>query len=362
MILTRSYLLAIYPTAVKADTARYTYERHLQYVNAWVGPLFFGGNKTISTEGLGTLAHRAQRKARGIIAALKASQAATGGKTNVPLVRRVGCPAQIQPTYNGTSFQFWIRVANQFTKTGGVSLPAKSHSALNEKLRSGWALNPVAELVKERNGKLYVRVFAQREAAKAIPKAECLGVDVGYRHGACRSDGYLGTNTGRVIKAAREKQAQRQRQGLKVSGAKSRMKQLLDREARVAVHVARDRGLNLAIEDPKRLANLRSGRLHGWARSYFGHRCETLCQEMGVWLVRVNPSFTSQTCAECLCKDALSRSKGLFVCTACSHRDHADVNAARVIARKGSVSVCKIVDAIRNRNGVSRACGRTSST
>lgn len=354
VFLTRAYKLALHPNVVKSDTARYTYERHLQYVNAWVGPLFFNGNKPRSTAGLGQLANQAQHKAQGIIRALKAAQAETGDKANVPQVKRVGCPAKILSSKD-SSFDYWLRVPNQFSKKDGVFLPAKSHAVLNKKLREGWALNPTAELIKDKNGKLYALVFVQREVSKALPKLDCLGVDVGYRHGACRSDGHIGTNTGRVIKRVREIKAQRQRQGLKVSGVKSRIKQLLDREARKAVDVARRTSRSLAVESPKQIANLRSGSLHGWARCYFARRCEILCEEKEVWLVWVNPSYSSQTCAECSHKDALSRNKCSFVCTACGHNAHSDVNAARVLASKGAVSVENYLSAIRNRERRKRA-------
>lgn len=48
---------------------------------------------------------------------------------------------------------------------------------------------------------------------------------------------------------------------------------------------------------------------------------------------RIDPAYTSQTCAVCRYVDAKSRkSQALFTCTACGHTAHADVNAAQVIA------------------------------
>ena len=52
-------------------------------------------------------------------------------------------------------------------------------------------------------------------------------------------------------------------------------------------------------------------------------------------LVEVDPAFTSQTCAECGAVDPASRSRRKFHCVACGHADHADVNAARNIRRRG---------------------------
>ncbi|MFF3075289.1 RNA-guided endonuclease InsQ/TnpB family protein [Kitasatospora sp. NPDC057904] len=52
----------------------------------------------------------------------------------------------------------------------------------------------------------------------------------------------------------------------------------------------------------------------------------------GTVIVLVNPAYTSQTCNACRHVDPKSReSQAAFECTACGHRDHADVNAAKNI-------------------------------
>lgn len=47
---------------------------------------------------------------------------------------------------------------------------------------------------------------------------------------------------------------------------------------------------------------------------------------------RVNPAYTSQTCAACGSVDARNRENQAFQCVGCGHRAHADVNAAINIA------------------------------
>lgn len=52
----------------------------------------------------------------------------------------------------------------------------------------------------------------------------------------------------------------------------------------------------------------------------------------GGTLVEVPAAYSSQTCANCGVIDAASRrSQSEFVCVACGHQDHADVNAAKVL-------------------------------
>jgi putative transposase len=49
-------------------------------------------------------------------------------------------------------------------------------------------------------------------------------------------------------------------------------------------------------------------------------------------LLEVDPAHSSQTCAACGAIDAASRrSQAVFECVGCGHRDHADVNAAKVL-------------------------------
>ncbi|MGI5326195.1 RNA-guided endonuclease InsQ/TnpB family protein [Actinomadura nitritigenes] len=77
-------------------------------------------------------------------------------------------------------------------------------------------------------------------------------------------------------------------------------------------------GLNRAILDK------------GWHRMELAVR--NAARSTGTEVVLVNPAYTSQTCNRCWHVDAKSRkSQAAFECTACGHRDHADVNAAKNI-------------------------------
>jgi len=341
MKVTRSYKLKISePNRAKLDTALYTYNRHLMYVNQWLGHLYFNGNKSFSTDGLGQLVNQAQHKARGIISAQTASKKETGNKTNVPEVKWMGCPAKLEKSKN--SFDYWLKVSNQFTKGGVVRLPVKSHRCLNNALKTGWKLTSSCEFFVK-NGKYYANVFVQKEVAKAVPKSKSLGCDVGYKYSVSRSDEYIGKRTDKIIKEVKIKNSERQRQGHSRKVLKSRVKQILDFEAKQAVRRSKRLNSNLIIESPKVLNNLRSGKLQGWGRNYFGNRCAILAKESGVFFWTVNPAYTSQTCSKCGHVDKQSRVKQVFKCTSCGNTLHADVNAARNIALKGTVSIEKYV-------------------
>lgn len=67
------------------------------------------------------------------------------------------------------------------------------------------------------------------------------------------------------------------------------------------------------------------------------HQIETMLAYKSAQLIKVNPAYTSQTCASCGSVDSRNReSQAVFVCTTCGHRDHADRNAAVVILHRGN--------------------------
>lgn len=340
MLLTRALTLKIEATSLKADTARYTHTRFLQWTNRMAGQLFFNGGKTVSTEGQGQLVNKAQHKARGIISALRAAQKKTKEKANVPVIKSIGCPAKLEVS-RVKRFDYWLIVENEWQKKGGVALPCKSHKRLNGFLRDGWHIKETSCELVYNFGRPYARVYVQKEVEKALPQKKWLGVDVGYRNGAIRSDGYVGENTSRIIKKQRERTAERQRQKHPYKRIKSVLKQVLDREVKRAVSRAQ-RGLkNLAVESPNVLANLKSGKLHGWSRAYFANRARDVGQEKGVFVWAVNPAYTSILCRRCGKIDKQNRAGSRFECVACGHVAHADIQAAKTIADRARASYAR---------------------
>ena len=96
---------------------------------------------------------------------------------------------------------------------------------------------------------------------------------------------------------------------------------LLERKHRRAQRVMarRKRGLNRAILNV------------GW------QQIETMLAYKAARFVKVDPAYTSQTCASCGSVDRRSReSRASFVCPACGHQDNADRNAAINILNRGN--------------------------
>lgn len=332
----RAYKLKLYGNATKFDTARYANHRFIQYTNMYMGRNFFTPKVKFSTKGLGQLANWAKRKSFSIVKTVKAASRVTGNKMNVPIAKKIGCPAIIEKSLN-SAFDYWVRVPNEWTFRGGVYIPAKSHKAFNRAIKEGWNLLRTCEF-KIINGNHYAVVFLTKEAPKIQKPKSFIGVDVGMKHSIVTSEGHLGRGISTVVKRQKRKFAERQRQNNRISDrGRTEVKQLLDREAKIVMRRSQKIGAGIAVEDPKRLANLRAGSLQGWARSYFANRLHVLGKENGVLVVDVNPYQTSITCSSCGNVNKQSRvSRDAFVCKGCGYSAHADVNAAVTISQKGS--------------------------
>lgn len=330
----RSYKLKLLGNKTKIDTARYTQVRFNQYCNSFMGYLFFT-NKSNSTAGLGDLANQALYKSRKIVTSLRKASKATGNKMNVPVAKKIGCYAELEKS-KSSKFQYWVAVSSQFSRKK-VRMPANSHKALNKALKEGWKLNQLCEF-KMINGNAYAVVFVERSIHVNDRVNGVVGVDVGYKYSITDSNGYIGRKLSGAIKRSKEIQSQRRKNGHKISSkVKSHIKQILDIEAKRII--GRSGNVAFVVENPKRLANLSSGKLNGWARCYFANRLGVLCKENGTPMIEVSPYQTSITCSKCQAIDKQSRvNRDRFECP-CGYKDHADINAAKNIARKGTQNI-----------------------
>ena len=84
------------------------------------------------------------------------------------------------------------------------------------------------------------------------------------------------------------------------------------------------------------MANLKSGKISRWARSYFANRVTELAKEHRIFVQYVNPAYTSITCSSCYFVDKRSRvNQKEFLCICCGFKSNADTNASFNITRKG---------------------------
>ena len=198
-----------------------------------------------------------------------------------------------------------------------------------------------------------------KEQAPSPPEGDtdCLGVDLGVRHIACDSAGHqfqgyeladyrqhrADVRASLQAKADTGNKQTRKacRRALKrLSGRERRHQKRINHEiSKHLVEFAHKHGMTIVLECLKGIRDrcrFRKGqrrRFHSWAFYQLQQFVEYKARRMGVRVVYVDPRYTSKTCSNCL--HVGTRRQDDFSCKNCRQGSHADLNAARNIARWG---------------------------
>ncbi|MEV4162889.1 RNA-guided endonuclease InsQ/TnpB family protein [Nonomuraea dietziae] len=214
-------------------------------------------------------------------------------------------------------------------------------------------------VTRDRAGRWHVAFTALPEPIPAPGTDEAVGVDRGVTVSAALSTGELLHAPGlRETEAARlrrlERRLARARRGSnrrsKIKAAIARLKaretdRRKDWVEKASTDLARRFDV-IAVEDlkisnmtrsakgsiaaPGRNVRQKAGLNRGILAAGWGRLVQRLEHKAPDRVRKINPRYTSQTCNACKHTAQGSReSQALFLCVACGHRDHADVNAAK---------------------------------
>lgn len=205
-------------------------------------------------------------------------------------------------------------------------------------------------------GKWYLAATCDIPETTEFKAEDWLGVDLGIVSLAVDSDGatYSGADVERV-----RRHHQKRRQGLQKRGtkaAKRRLRKLSGKQARfqkqtnhciskALVLDAERTGRGIALEELKGIRSRvtargnQRARLGNWGFAQLGAFVGYKAKRAGVPVVFVDPRNTSRQCRECGCIDKKNRTnQATFSCISCGHQAPADLNAARNIRAKVSVT------------------------
>lgn len=288
------------------------------------------------------------------------------GRASAPQFRRKGDRDSFRES-DPTCFE----VRRTGRKTGMVRIPKVGWVRLR-----GWYAIPGAMrslTVSRRAGVWSASIQWRREIAEPAPSAlPPLGIDMGVAVALATSDGRL-IEGPRALEAARGRLAFLQRAvARKKKGSANRCKAvakvarlharvanirrdwmhkqttaIAESQGVVAIEALRVRSMSASakgtVEQPGRRLRQKAGLNRSILDGGWNAFRETLAYKLadrGGALVAVDPAYTSQTCSACGVVDRESRrSRDLFVCRACGYAEHADVNAAKNILRRGTPSM-----------------------
>jgi len=218
------------------------------------------------------------------------------------------------------NFDLWIRIATS-VKYKRIELPCKRHRQFNKWLEKGKLKQAIA--IKEINGKIRFRLFIDIPDKSVKQTGDVVGLDVGKNKIYYMSDGQRepGIIKNIIDKVHRRKYgSKRSKRGL--AEIKNKTNQCLNKIKFDDIKV-------LVVEDIKDLKkNRKVGKLYHWSYPFIFEKLERLCQENCVFLDKVNPAYTSQTCSSCGYVNKANRSGEQWNCSHCGYRDDADHNAS----------------------------------
>ena len=203
-----------------------------------------------------------------------------------------------------------------------------------------------------RGSKFYLFVSVEVPDTEEKKVLGWLGVDVGIVNIATTSDGknFSGAHLNSLRARASRLRRKLQRKGTKSAKRLLRKRRL--KESRFSAHVnhciskqivatAERTALGIALENLEgirsRIRASRSQRhvLHSWAFGDLQVKISYKAARVGVPICYVDPRNTSRECRVCgHIEKANRKTRDQFACLACGHTADADVNAARVIARR----------------------------
>lgn len=103
------------------------------------------------------------------------------------------------------------------------------------------------------------------------------------------------------------------------------------------------------VEEPGRNVRQKAGlnrEMHDRGLGMLVRFCEEIAAREGKRVLFVPAPNTSRECASCHHVDGDSRDARVFVCTACGHEDHADINAATVVRHRAAAEIAALVQQI----------------
>jgi len=219
------------------------------------------------------------------------------------------------------------------TRALQIKVPLKYHKHSLSLLKDNFSLRKNIQ-IKKVNGSYYINLIWFKDV---LPRTEgsSLGIDLGYNKLIATSNGEtIGSELKQIYnKISNKKQ-----------GSKSFKRSLNERDNLINYYVNKidlTELKTIVIED---LNNVKSGKkyfnnkIQRWSYVKTIDKINRTCEVNGIGLVKVSPSYTSQTCSCCGHTDKNSRKLEEFLCVSCGYESDADINASVNILNRGIYS------------------------
>lgn len=227
---------------------------------------------------------------------------------------------------NNTNFDGWVTLTS-LGRGLKLIIPFKKTKHFNKLLLKG-SLKPGIRL----SSRSMSFSFAIPKKSK-IPSGNILGIDVGQTTLLSCSDGQVSKKD----KHNHDLISITQKLARKKKGSKAFQKAVTHRKNYINWSINQLNLSGITQVNVENIKHLRRGRkssraLSHWTYTEIFDKLESYCGDVGVQIVKINSTYTSQRCSECgwTCKS--NRKGKLFKCGKCGYVSDADLNASKNIA------------------------------
>lgn len=243
----------------------------------------------------------------------------------------------------GVHFDKFVKIISPYFNEKGtraltVNIPFKEHKHSNKFLTDDWKPRKVIQL-KKVDGNYYINQVFEKDEPKHKDNGRTIGIDLGYNKLIVTSENQF---IGSEMKDLYEKISK------KVQGSKSFKRKLTQRDNLINYYGNQIDNIKeistIIIED---LLNVKhknkfnsdlNNKMQRWSYPKTIDKITRICEVNGIQLVKVSPSYTSQTCSKCGSTHEESRQGENYKCIDCGFEIDADYNASINIRNRGAYS------------------------
>jgi len=227
---------------------------------------------------------------------------------------------------NETSFDGWI-ILSSFGNKMKIEIPFKSHKHFN-KLNNNGKIKQTVQLSKKNITFLFELLEPEQKQTGTT-----LGIDIGQTDAISCSDGQQISkdNHGHSYETICQKLAKRKK------GSKSFRRAELHRTNYINWVVNQINLDGVTTVRRENIKHLRKGKrtrriLSHWNYGKLFESLDRKLDSLGVQVVKIPPTYTSQRCFSCGWTRKSNRTGKQFKCKSCGHTDDADLNASKNIS------------------------------
>ena len=231
------------------------------------------------------------------------------------------------------TFDLWMHLQSLGEKVK-LNLPSKRHKGFNNLLKKGYSFKNSGLLRLDKENRLWLDVFLEKEVESPVTEGAALGIDLGINSLLSTSeDIQFGLEFKRLQDELHRKKYLSKNWYKKNREIKNYINQSINKMNLQNYDI-------LVLEDLRKINKNTRGRLNKttrkylsfWNRSRIYQAINNIAEENRILVSYVKPAYTSQICSHCHSKGIRQGEK--FTCPTCGRTMNADINGAKnVLAR-----------------------------